>query len=146
MSFVEWTDTKASSVDSLILVLISCRKRLADFFIQEKKSTWTFTNPPKGSTNFASKTITSICPGWSFRPAPTKPPILFGLLALQGEIRRPWFELFKGSLPVNYVRKLMITVCLYKYNQKKRMRPLEKLIQEQDANQWLQPNFPEPFA
>ena len=26
------------------------------------------------------------------------------------------------------------------------MRPFEKLIQEQDANQWLQPNFPEPFA
>ncbi len=106
---------------ALILVLISCRKRLADFFIEEKKSTWTFTNPRKGSTNFASKTITSISPGWSFRPAPTKPLILlFGLLALQREIRRPWFELFKGSLPVNYVRKSMITVCLYKYNQKKK--------------------------
>ena len=82
---IDLEDDDGVDFDDLLekaLVFIGCRKRLA-YFIEEKKSTWTFMNPrkdqPTAQVNHHNM-----------------PPILFGHLPLQCEIRLPWFELSHG--------------------------------------------------
>ena len=75
------------------LVLIGCRKRLA-YFVEEKKSTWTFTNPRKDQPT--AQVNHHNMPPIVFPPTPTTPDII-----------RPFTSTTRDSTPM--VRSVPVT-------------------------------------